>query len=133
VTHYFDARRQCRDCGRPFIFFAEEQKHWYEELGFALEADCVRCADCRKTQRGVERERQRYEELFHVSDRTIDQNVEMAECCVSLVESAAFPRRQLQRVRMILKKLPPALHEDLQTRSQHVWARLQALETKDHG
>ena len=38
VTHYFDVRRQCRDCGRPFIFFAEEQKYWYEELKFKLDA-----------------------------------------------------------------------------------------------
>src|SRR5690554_738010 len=43
VTHYFDVKRACRDCGRPFIFYALEQKHWYEELGFCLEADCVRC------------------------------------------------------------------------------------------
>ncbi|MEZ6136779.1 MAG: zinc-ribbon domain containing protein [Pirellulaceae bacterium] len=25
VTHYFDLKRKCRDCGRNFIFFAEEQ------------------------------------------------------------------------------------------------------------
>jgi hypothetical protein len=28
VTHYFDARRVCRVCGRPFLFFAEEQLYW---------------------------------------------------------------------------------------------------------
>src|SRR5262245_27085714 len=25
IPYYFDARRVCRDCKRPFIFFAEEQ------------------------------------------------------------------------------------------------------------
>src|SRR5687768_13036282 len=34
VTHYFDSRRVCRTCSRPFLFFAEEQKYWYETLGF---------------------------------------------------------------------------------------------------
>ena len=29
VTHYLDVERSCRDCQRPFIFFAAEQKHWY--------------------------------------------------------------------------------------------------------
>src|SRR5262245_57928602 len=32
VTHYFDATRTCRKCGRPFLFFAEEQQYWYEVL-----------------------------------------------------------------------------------------------------
>src|SRR5688572_8761575 len=47
VTHYFDQKLECRDCRRLFIFFAEEQKHWYEELGFGLDSDCVRCVFCR--------------------------------------------------------------------------------------
>jgi len=53
VTHYYDVKRQCRDCGKPFIFFAQEQKHWYEELKFPLEADCVRCSSCRKREQGI--------------------------------------------------------------------------------
>ena len=38
VTHYYDIDHLCVDCGKRFIFFAEEQKHWYEELGFGLES-----------------------------------------------------------------------------------------------
>jgi hypothetical protein len=128
VTHYFDAKRQCRDCGRWFIFFAEEQKHWYEELGFALEADCIRCVDCRRKQRGLERARQRYEDLFHVVDRTPDQDLEMAECCVALVETGVFHTRQLERVRMSLNRIPMDLPEDMHTRSRNIRARLLALE-----
>ena len=45
---YIDVLKQCRDCKRHFVFFAKEQKHWYEELGFSLDADCVRCCECRK-------------------------------------------------------------------------------------
>jgi len=34
VTHYFDLERICLKCSRPFIFFAAEQKHWYETLTY---------------------------------------------------------------------------------------------------
>ena len=104
VTHYYDVKRKCRDCGRPFIFFAQEQKHWYEELGLPLEADCVRCVPCRKRQHGIAAKRERYEELFHIVDRTADQTLEMAECCLSLIEERVFNRGQTQRVRQLLKK-----------------------------
>ena len=122
VTHYFDAKRRCADCSRPFIFFAEEQKYWYEELGFPLESDCVRCIFCRRKQQGVELSRQRYEELFHAQERSSEQNLEMAECSLSLVEAGVFGKRQLERVRGILKKLPS------DPKLQALWERVHALE-----
>jgi len=126
VTHYFDARRECRDCGRPFIFFAEEQKYWYEELGFPLESDCVRCVDCRKRRHGLDRRRERYEELFHASDRSVEQDLEMAECSLSLVESGIFHERQLQRVRVILKALPPDVSPEVRAAAADLLQRLEA-------
>jgi hypothetical protein len=104
VTHYYDVKRQCRDCGRPFIFFAREQKHWYEELGLPLESDCVRCVPCRKRQHGIAAKRERYEELFHVPERTAAENLEMADCCLSLIEAGVFDKRQAERVRHLLKR-----------------------------
>src|SRR5262245_14312529 len=133
VTHYFDVRRQCRDCGRPFIFFAEEQKHWYEELGFPLESDCVRCVDCRKKQQGLERKRERYQELFHISARTTDQDLEMADCCLSLVEADVFQPSQLQRVRMILNRLPAQTAPGTGHRAEELWKRVLAFEKKTSG
>jgi hypothetical protein len=104
MTHYFDAKRQCADCRKPFIFFAAEQKYWYEDLGFPLESDCVRCVPCRKKQQGVESKRERYEELSHAQNRTREQDLELAECSLTLVEAGLFGRRQLERIRGILKK-----------------------------
>jgi hypothetical protein len=127
VTHYFDVKRQCRDCERPFIFFAEEQKFWYEELGFPLESDCVRCVDCRKKQQGLERKRERYQELFHVEERTIDQELEMADCCLSLIEAAVFHQRQLERVRMMLKRLPAQAAASTGQRAEELWKRVLAF------
>lgn len=123
VTHFFDAKRTCADCRRPFIFFAAEQKYWYEELGFPLESDCVRCAICRKRQQGLEQSRQRYEELFHMQDRTTAQNRELAECSLSLVEAGLFNKRQLERVRSILKALGP------EPNLEPLWRRVHALES----
>ncbi len=59
VTHYYDLDKTCEDCGRPFVFFAEEQKHWYEVLGFDLAADCVRCHPCRRARRAIGRKKRR--------------------------------------------------------------------------
>ena len=121
VTHYYDVKRACRDCGRPFIFFAQEQKHWYEELGLPLEADCVRCVPCRKRQHGIAAKRERYEDLFHVQARTPAENLEMADCCLALVEEGLFNTRQTGRVRQLLKQVerqigPTAASESLRKR-----------------
>ena len=51
IPWYFDQRKICKDCERPFIFFAEEQRYWFEELGFYLGTECLRCAKCRKEKR----------------------------------------------------------------------------------
>lgn len=130
VTHYFDLERMCRDCNRPFIFFAEEQKYWYEELGFPLESDCVRCFECRKRQRGVARQREVYESLFHVPNKTPEQLLQMASACLTLVESAVFAAKQTQRVRMLLNQMPEG--SDIRDSAQFadVVGRLRALEQR---
>ena len=126
VTHYYDVKRTCRDCDRPFIFFAQEQKHWYEELGLPLEADCVRCVPCRKRQQGIALKRERYEELFHVRERTPAERLEMVECCLSLIEEGIFHRRQTQRVRELLKQVEA--HAEMADVAKALRRRLAALE-----
>jgi len=51
LEYYVDILKECRNCKRQFIFFALEQKYWYEELRFWIDADCVRCPKCRKQKR----------------------------------------------------------------------------------
>ena len=48
TPYYLDVLLTCRGCRRPFIFFADEQQHWYEELGFSLDAWTEHCVPCRK-------------------------------------------------------------------------------------
>ena len=116
VTHYFDVKRVCQGCRRPFLFFAAEQKHWYEELGFSLEADCNRCVPCRKQQQGIARQRETYQRLFHVEHRTPEENLEMAECCLALMEASVFDRRQTERVRMLIRNVPEKARQGLMQR-----------------
>lgn len=53
VPHYFyvDRALVCLECGEAFTFSADEQKHWYETLGFHHHADAVRCVACRRKRR----------------------------------------------------------------------------------
>jgi Probable zinc-ribbon domain len=82
-TWYFDTLKTCRDCGRNFLFFAEEQKYWYERLGFAIDADCVRCPQCRKTDQTLRRRFKRYSQL--IARKNLD-----AETLAVLVADACF-------------------------------------------
>lgn len=131
VTHCFDVMRQCHDCSKPFIFFAAEQKYWYEDLGFGLDSDCVRCAPCRKKQQGIARLREKYEELFHITDRTTEKNLEMAECCLGLIEASVFHKQKLQRVRMLLNRVPSEISQDTRARFNELHSHILALESKD--
>lgn len=128
VTHYYDIEKVCRQCGHRFIFFAEEQKYWYEELGFPLEADAVRCAPCRRRLQQIARQRERYEQLFRLPNRTTDETLEMADCCLTLIEEGVFHRRQTQRVRMLLNRLPDDRRSD--KRSLDLTVRLAAIEAE---
>jgi hypothetical protein len=58
--YYVDMRGTCRRCGRPFIFFAREQQHWYEDLGFYIDAQCVHCVECRRSSQELKRRFVRY-------------------------------------------------------------------------
>ena len=66
--YYVDTLRQCRTCGRSFIFFAKEQQHWYEVLGFCIDADCVHCPECRRSDQQLRRRFRRYPESIGRAD-----------------------------------------------------------------
>jgi hypothetical protein len=128
VLYYFDLARICADCQRPFIFYAEEQKFWYESLGFTLNSDCVRCVPCRKRLQGIAQTRERYEELSHIPSRSTAENLEMADCCLTLIEASIFPHRQTQHVRALLNRVRAENDPVAQARSNGLRARLAAVE-----
>jgi hypothetical protein len=50
---YVDMLKQCRTCQAPFLFYANEQRFWFEVLHLPGDADCVDCAPCRKQKHRV--------------------------------------------------------------------------------
>jgi hypothetical protein len=130
VTHYFDLERHCCDCQRLFIFFADEQKYWYEELGFTLNSSCVRCVECRKEQQRIARQRKRYESLFQITARTVEQTLEMAEICLSLIEADVFTSRQLIRVRTLLNTISADEPAAVQSQVDDLRFRVKLVDSK---
>ena len=99
VTHYFDLDKVCLDCNRPFLFFAEEQRYWFEELGISLDAQALRCCDCRKKVRDTVLMLKNYDHLLHVEPRTQAQNLALAEILLTLIEAGTFPATKTAQVR----------------------------------
>ena len=125
VSHYYDSRRTCESCGRPFLFFAEEQKYWYEELGFRLEADCIRCVPCRKIHQGIERSRQRYVELRTQKTRSAKETVELCREGIQLVEKQLFTQKKIAEILGWLNALPES--ESIGTARNELIQRARAL------
>lgn len=130
VTHYYDVERQCRDCRQMFIFFAAEQKYWYEELQFPLESDCVRCFPCREKQRQIAHSLKHYETLFHVDERTSEQSLLMLECCLYLIENDVFDctPKQTQQVNRLLKAVDD--HPKFKSRLEKISQRFRKIQSE---
>ena len=80
---YVDTLRDCRACKRPFLFFAREQRYWYETLRFRVEAECWDCPRCRARIRTLRFRFHRYGELVGGRDLT-DSELD------TLADDAAF-------------------------------------------
>lgn len=84
--YYVDALRTCRVCHRPFIFFALEQRYWFETLRFFVDADCVLCPACRRESRAIQRRLRRYSDLFARADASRKELMFMVDDAIYLLE-----------------------------------------------
>ncbi|MEM7190095.1 MAG: zinc-ribbon domain containing protein [Pseudomonadota bacterium] len=84
---YVDIARPCRTCARWFLFFALEQKHWYEELGFFIDADCVECQECRYSRHGQQARIARYEALLANPEKSRKEWTELEQLGQLLFET----------------------------------------------
>lgn len=97
---YVDVLKECRDCRRQFIFYAAEQQHWYEELRFPLDADCVRCPECRKTDQTLRRRLQRYSRAITRGNLTDDEFVILVRDTIFVWRNGLLKKRdKLNRIR----------------------------------
>ncbi|MBN8279151.1 MAG: zinc-ribbon domain containing protein [Gammaproteobacteria bacterium] len=57
--HYLDEPFTCRDCGKPQVWTATQQKWWYEVMKAPVYMRASRCRPCRRAHRAAaERSRQ---------------------------------------------------------------------------
>ena len=107
---YADVECRCDACGRGFIWFAEEQKHWFEELKFNLSATCPHCVDCRKVLQREKALAETYARGAADLDRaaTPDELFAGAAAGVRLIERGAFGPKAHQQVRAALNRLSAA-------------------------
>lgn len=106
--YYVDTLKICRTCERPFLFFAREQKYWYEELGFYIDADCVRCVECRHREH-VEKPRfHRYGRRVHARELSDVELEELVSDAVFLYEIGKLRKEQtLRRLKnLAVRRLP---------------------------
>jgi hypothetical protein len=70
---YIDAVFHCPRCGNNFRFAADEQRLWYEEIGFFVDSQPKHCGACRGELRNVKALRQEY-------DREIGEVLQSDDC-----------------------------------------------------
>ena len=81
---YVDIEEQCEVCKRPFLFFAQEQRHWFEVLGFFIDAHCTRCIECRKEEHEVRRLHKSYQKLLEQEKRTVQDTKKLKKIATEL-------------------------------------------------
>lgn len=131
VKYYFDEKKCCPGCNRPFIFFAQQQKYWFDELGFNISTAGKWCYDCRQLRIGLKRNLLRYAELKNNDNRNIAESIEMAEICLTELEAGRFTERQTQTVRALLNVLSKHSngdYENLDTSIEQIRNRLRLID-----
>ncbi len=105
---YVDARLRCRRCEKKFTFAAEEQRNWYEVLGFYVDSWPRRCQECRRALREEKRLRQEYDRDIATALRGHDLALKerLAEIVDTLCEAGV--------------ELPEGIHENRRTLGKQI-------------
>ena len=99
---YVDMLATCRKCQRPFLFFAKEQQHWFEDLGFYVDADCVHCPLCRRILHREKSRLKRYAQLKSLTHPTRKELMQLVDDTVVLIETGYLTT--MQRLEALLGK-----------------------------
>lgn len=108
VLFYVDEVRKCRSCRRNYLFFAGEQRFWYEVLGIPMDIHPVRCPLCRRADRQIRRIQREYMELVALAEaaRSSSQNLRLAALAIALRDAGVFTARIIPKIRRSLKLVP---------------------------
>ena len=90
--YYVDVLENCRECGLPFLFFAREQKFWYEELGFHVEACATLCSACRQRAHARRALLARYAEAVREAKPSGEALLSLVDIVAGLAEAGVLKR-----------------------------------------
>lgn len=106
---YVDAAFRCPRCGENFVFTADEQRFWYEELGFWIDSQAQHCKHCRGELRHLKALRQEYDrEIEQVMARDADPDCKrrLLEVIEELHNGGVqLPERMRERHRVLARQL----------------------------
>ncbi|WP_040554686.1 zinc-ribbon domain-containing protein [Rheinheimera sp. A13L] len=83
---YVDIEEQCELCGRLFLFYALEQKYWFEKLQFWIDAHCTRCITCRQKNQNVRKMQKCYQELMKKVIKTERETTQLKAVTLELYQ-----------------------------------------------
>lgn len=105
---YRDKEHECRTCGSKFIFSKEEQRFWYEDLGFWVQSEAVNCKVCRlEIRKRKERIREAQKELQELCPSLSFDNIEQLEKIIELykiTESNNKIKQYTERLNKLIKQ-----------------------------
>jgi len=105
IELYHDLKKVCRSCNQNFIFFAEEQQYWYEDLKLPTQADAINCVLCRQDILELNTLKSRYDDLLH-QRRTPVESVELIENAIVLIEEGIFTKKIVSNLKFIARSEP---------------------------
>jgi hypothetical protein len=105
---YVDATFACERCGDEFPFSAAEQRVWYEEYRFWVDAFPKHCRDCRRDARHAKALRQEY-------DRQIAEVLARGD-----LESRKRLAAIIDRLFEFGEALPDRIHDNRRRLAEHI-------------
>jgi hypothetical protein len=104
---YVDAAFRCPRCKRTFVFSADEQRFWYEELRFYVDSLATHCKECRKELRQLKILKQEYDRDVVpalASSASIEQKERLASIVDALTEGGVQLPEKIMETRRTLQQ-----------------------------
>ena len=105
---YVDATIRCDRCKKDFLFSADEQRFWYEELRFYVDSFARQCPACRGELRELKMLRQQYDREIAEAIRAND--IGLKQRLVSVIDAMTeaglhLPDRIRENQRVLLSQI----------------------------
>lgn len=102
---YLDTLFKCKSCEKYFIFFASEQKYWYETLRFNINARPIECSPCRVGSKKIKNASKMLAEFILKDELSESERKDLERASSILFEAGVIKKSgTLQKIRNKIKK-----------------------------